>query len=181
LGNPGARYAATRHNVGFMVVDQLGAAGPWVERFKGQFCLWSHGSERVGLLKPQTFMNLSGQSVRAALDFYKIDKSRLLVVCDELDVPFNQLRLKFGGGEAGHNGVRSISEQLGSRDFHRLRVGIGRPPADFKGSGADFVLQAFAAAEAAELPQFLERCTAAVKLFIERGPEVAMNETNRKR
>lgn len=182
LGNPGERYAATRHNVGFMVVDELAReAEPWVQRFRGSFSLLRVGAERVGLLKPQTYMNLSGESVRPAIDFYKISAERVLVAHDELDLEFGGVRLKFGGGEAGHRGLRSLSQNLGTRDYHRLRIGIGRPPGDFAGSPADFVLQAFAPAEAGQLDDLVQRSANAARLWIERGAEAAMNEVNRKR
>ncbi|HEX2735577.1 MAG TPA: aminoacyl-tRNA hydrolase [Polyangiaceae bacterium] len=180
LGNPGARYESTRHNIGFKIVEALAGSAAWTERFKGNFCL-INDAHKLGVLKPSTFMNLSGQSVRAASDFYKIAPADVLVVHDELDVPWRQLRLKLGGGEAGHNGLRSVTEHLGTRDYYRLRVGIGRPPPEFQGSGADFVLQAFAPVQKAELPDFIAEGVAAIRLFIERGASQAMNEVNRKR
>lgn len=181
LGNPGARYEDTRHNVGFMAVEAFAGAAVWTERFKGHVAQLGQGDDRVFVLKPATFMNRSGQSVRAALDFYKIEVGNLLVLHDELDLPWLQVRLKFGGGEAGHNGLRSISESLGSRDYHRLRLGIGRPPPEFRGDGADFVLQAFPPVQKAELPDLISSSVSAIKLFTERGSAAAMNEINRKR
>jgi peptidyl-tRNA hydrolase, PTH1 family len=181
LGNPGARYAETRHNVGFMAVEAFSAEIAWAERFKGHFALHGNGDARVALLKPGTFMNRSGESVRAAADFYKISPGDVLVVHDELDLPWLQVRLKLGGGEAGHNGLRSISECLGTRDYYRLRLGIGRPPSDFRGDGADFVLQAFPPAQKAELPDLISNSVTALRLFTERGAAAAMNEVNRKR
>ncbi len=182
LGNPGARYASTRHNIGFAVADQLaGATVSWSERFKGFFCLAGVGDQRVGILKPQTYMNRSGESVRPACDFYKVLREDVLVIHDELDVPFGDVRLKHGGGEAGHNGLRSVTQHLGGRDYYRLRIGIGRPPPDFSGSVADFVLQAFAPAEAGEIEDLARRGAQAARLFVERGPQAAMNEVNRKK
>ncbi len=182
LGNPGPRYAQTRHNAGFMVLSGLAPADAvWQQKFKARFCAAKLGVRSVGLLEPQTFMNRSGESVRAAFDFYKLDLPALLVVHDELDLPFGQIRLKLGGGEAGHNGLRSISQLMGSKDYHRLRIGVGRPPRDFPGSPADFVLQAFAPDEQSGLVDLIDRGVNAVRSFVEQGSQAAMNEINRKR
>lgn len=183
LGNPGARYERTRHNVGFMVLDHLaGHHGlGYRQQFQGEVATLELASQRLLLLKPQTFMNRSGSSVRAALGFYKIPLENLLVVHDELDLPFTTLRLKVGGGEAGHNGLRSISRDLGSRAFARLRFGVGRPPPDFGGDGADYVLQAFAPEEALALPGLIEEAADAVIQFATLGAEPAMNRVNRKK
>jgi PTH1 family peptidyl-tRNA hydrolase len=180
LGNPGARYAATRHNIGFGVVDALAPAGSWKERFSGYFATLEVGQAKLGLLKPLTFMNESGRSVRAACDFYRILPKDVVVVHDELDIHFGEVRLKVGGGEAGHNGLRSISSHLGTKDYVRLRVGIGKPPSHFKGRGADFVLQAFAAEEVPLLGQVIDRATQAALLMVQSGIAAAMNEVNRK-
>jgi peptidyl-tRNA hydrolase, PTH1 family len=181
LGNPGPRYAETRHNVGFMVVDRLVdvRGGLWRSRFSGQFVQLEIGEARVAVLKPETFMNDSGRSVGAAAGFFKIAPERVLVVHDELDLPFGTLRLKRGGGEAGHNGLRSVAQHLG-RDFVRLRMGIGKPPPEFRGRGADFVLQGFAPAERERLGAFVDRATEAVVLTVERGLDAAMNAVNRR-
>jgi PTH1 family peptidyl-tRNA hydrolase len=125
-------------------------------------------------------MNESGRSVRAAAVFYKIEPRSVLVVHDELDLPFGVVRLKIGGGEAGHNGVRSVSEHLGTRDYARLRLGVGKPPAGYWGDGADFVLEAFAPAEKVELGKFVEQASNAVELVVGKGLEHAMNVTNRR-
>lgn len=183
LGNPGGRYAETRHNIGFIVVERIVArasATPWRQRFSGLVSELELGGQRALALEPQTFMNRSGESVRAAASFYKIPPRDILVIHDELDLPFGTVRLKLGGGEAGHNGLRSITEQLGTRDYVRLRVGIGKPPAGFRGDGADFVLQAFAPAERASLDELVERASSAVALLAERGLEHAMNVTHRR-
>ncbi len=183
LGNPGAKYAGTRHNIGFDVVSVLGRRGmvAFKERFKGLFALSELGHQRVVLLMPQTFMNLSGESVRPACDFFKVEPDHVLVVHDELDVPFGDVRLKEGGGEAGHRGLRSISQHLGTQSYLRLRMGIGRPPTDFRGKVADFVLTQFAPGEAAELDDAIDRAIDATELLIERGIAAAMNQTNQKR
>jgi PTH1 family peptidyl-tRNA hydrolase len=183
LGNPGTRYAETRHNVGARVVDELaqraGALG-WRRSFQGQFCLTLLAGHRIGLLKPETFMNVSGWSVAAAGGFYKLELTQLLVVHDELDLPFGQLRLKCGGGDAGHNGIRSITQALGCDDYPRLRFGIGHPPQEFRGTGADFVLQAFAPVDRAVLPERIGAAAEAVTLVVREGLAAAMNTVNRR-
>jgi PTH1 family peptidyl-tRNA hydrolase len=182
LGNPGAEYAATRHNLGFLVVDELAArAGSpaFRKKFNGEISDARVGGESATLLKPLTYMNESGRSVQAAVAFYKIPLASVLVVHDELDVPFAEVRLKLGGGDAGNRGVRSIIAQLGSGDFMRLRVGIGRPPPGFRGSAADFVLQGFAPAERAELAALVARAADTAELVASRGLAAAMNLTHR--
>jgi PTH1 family peptidyl-tRNA hydrolase len=181
LGNPGPRYAETRHNVGFRVADHLeGRAGStFRERFNGWFANVEIAGATVGLLKPATFMNDSGRSVQPAMQFFKLKPPEILVVYDELDLPFGELRLKSGGGHAGHRGVKSISETIGTETV-RLRVGIGRPPPEFRGSVADFVLQGFAAAERVELDNVIDRAAKAVALLVTSGLEVAMNATNQR-
>jgi PTH1 family peptidyl-tRNA hydrolase len=129
LGNPGVNYALNRHNIGFMVMDQIAndhRFGPWRDKFKGRLCEGKLNSKKVLLLKPETFMNLSGQSVEAAANFYKLNLDQITVFHDELDLPPNKLRMKQGGGHAGHNGLRSIHSHLGS-DYTRVRLGIGHP------------------------------------------------------
>lgn len=182
LGNPGAEYAATRHNMGFFVVDELASrAGspPFRKKFHGELAEARVGGEPATLLKPLTFMNDSGRSVQAAVAFYKLPIASVLVVHDELDLRFGEIRLKMGGGDAGQRGVRSVIAQLGSPDFMRLRVGIGRPPPGFRGSAADFVLQGFPPAERAELAAQVARAADAAELVAARGLAVAMNITHR--
>ncbi len=155
LGNPGAKYAGNRHNIGFMALDRIAADhgfGPWRARFQGQVCEGRFGSTRVTLLKPETFMNLSGQSVRAAADFFKIDAPDITVFHDELDLAPGKCRLKTGGGHAGHNGLRSIHAHLGP-DYDRVRLGIGHP--GDKNRVAAYVLSDFAKAEAEMLDDLL--------------------------
>ncbi|MDF1620981.1 aminoacyl-tRNA hydrolase [Pseudothioclava nitratireducens] len=155
LGNPGAKYAGNRHNIGFMALDRIAADhgfGPWRARFQGQVCEGRFGSTRVTLLKPETFMNLSGQSVRAAADFFKIDAPDITVFHDELDLAPGKCRLKTGGGHAGHNGLRSIHAHLGP-DYDRVRLGIGHP--GDKNRVAAYVLSDFAKAEAGMLDDLL--------------------------
>ena len=129
LGNPGGRYARNRHNIGFMVVDGIArahSAGPWRRRFQGEAAEAVVGRERVLLLKPQTYMNESGRAVAEAAQFYKVPPEDIVVFHDELDLPPAKLRVKLGGGNAGHNGLRSISAQCGN-DYRRVRLGIGHP------------------------------------------------------
>lgn len=129
LGNPGAKYAANRHNVGFMALDRIAEThgfGPWRGRFRGQYAEGRLGGEKVLLLKPETYMNLSGESVGEAMRFYKLEPGALTVFHDELDLPPGRLRVKTGGGHGGHNGLRSIEAHLGA-DFRRVRIGIGHP------------------------------------------------------
>jgi peptidyl-tRNA hydrolase, PTH1 family len=143
LGNPGARYARSRHNAGFEVVSAFASrikAPGWRDKFHAEFARATLLDTELLLLRPMTFMNDSGRSVRAAMSFFRVDPSDLLTVHDELDLPFGELRLKRGGGHAGHNGLRSIVQELGTGEFSRLRVGIGRPPRGFAGETADFVL-----------------------------------------
>lgn len=180
LGNPTQRYQATRHNVGFRVADALLGPTNTFEKFDGVMGKLNVEGAALVVLKPLTYMNLSGRSVRPAMDFYKVDRSRLVVVHDELDVAFGQVRLKRGGGEAGHNGLRSISQELGSKDYGRLRVGIGRPPKEFLGQVADFVLQAFPPAEEALVGDLVQKATSAIRLVLQRGFDSAMNEVNRR-
>ncbi|WP_339111976.1 aminoacyl-tRNA hydrolase [Thioclava sp. GXIMD2076] len=147
LGNPGAKYAATRHNIGFMALDRIAddhGFGPWKSKFQGQISEGRLGSERIVLLKPETFMNNSGQSVRAAADFYKFTVADLTVFHDELDLAPGKCRLKQGGGHAGHNGLRSIHAHL-APEYQRVRLGIGHP--GHKDRVAGYVLADFAKAE----------------------------------
>lgn len=184
LGNPGPRYQATRHNIGFRLVDELArqaglGSSSFRERFHGEIASAQLGGAELLLLKPQTFMNDSGRSVQAACAFYKIKPADLIVAHDELDLPFGDVRLKKGGGDGGNRGVRSVSGALGP-DYIRIRLGIGRPPPDFRGDPADFVLQAFALAEQAGVDQMLTRAAEAVSLVTSLGLEKAMNRINQR-
>lgn len=147
LGNPGAKYAGNRHNIGFMAVDRIAADhgfGPWRRRFQGEVAEGTLGGGKVLLLKPATFMNRSGQSVGEALRFYKLDPADLTVFHDELDLAPGKLRVKLGGGHAGHNGLRSLHEHVGQA-YRRVRIGIGHPGR--KEAVAGYVLQDFAKAD----------------------------------
>jgi peptidyl-tRNA hydrolase, PTH1 family len=178
LGNPGSKYSGHRHNVGFMVVDRLAQAHarePFREKFLGLFAKAALESGELGLLKPQTFMNLSGTSVQKAQSFFKLDIGQIVVVHDELDLPFGTLRVKQAGGTAGHNGLKSIVQHCGGPDFVRVRVGIGRPRS---GSGERHVLSDFSQDECLELPNVLESASLAIGDIVLRGVQVAMNRHN---
>ncbi|HKP63472.1 MAG TPA: aminoacyl-tRNA hydrolase [Polyangiales bacterium] len=173
LGNPGAKYAGHRHNVGFMIVDELASrlrADAFREKFSG---VYAKAGEAL-LLKPQTYMNLSGESVQKAQQFFKLGLADLVVIHDELDLPFGTLKIKVGGGSAGHNGIKSVTQHAGGPDFARLRVGIGRPPQ----RGVEHVLSDFSRQECSELPAVLERAARAVTDILERGVQAAMNVHN---
>jgi PTH1 family peptidyl-tRNA hydrolase len=145
LGNPGREYARNRHNVGWLVVDELARrhGGSWRSKFSGQLAEVRIDSHKVALLKPETYMNESGRSVQAAARFFKVDPDAILVVHDEGDFDLGRLQARRGGGLAGHNGLRSIAQQLGTQDFLRLRIGVGRPERGDRRKLADYVLSDF--------------------------------------
>ena len=181
LGNPGSEYAGTRHNVGFLVVERFaGSSASWTRAYRGLFTTVQVGAARVRVLKPETFMNRSGESVAEASAFFKEPPEAVLVVHDELDLPFGQVRLKQGGGHAGHNGLKSVASALGSSDFCRLRVGIGRPGPEFSGAIADYVLSGFAAEELRLLSDVLDEGSQALGLVVQLGLAAAMNQVNRR-
>lgn len=183
LGNPGREYETSRHNVGFMVADALRRAEGWPD-FRPKFSgVGTRGdlapaNVPVFLLKPQTFMNLSGDSVQPAAAFLRVAPSDIVVVHDEIDLPWRELRIKVGGGHAGNNGVRSIIQRLGTPDFVRVRVGVGKPPPGFRGDVADWVLSSFDAVETAELPGVVGESVAAVRSIATDGLAAAMNRVN---
>ncbi|MDC3955051.1 aminoacyl-tRNA hydrolase [Polyangium jinanense] len=181
LGNPGEKYASHRHNVGFMAVEALAArarADAFREKFSGVWARATLGDEPGVLLQPMTYMNESGRSVQPALAFFKIAPKELVVIHDELDLPFGDVRLKFGGGHAGHNGLRSIMSHVGTGDFARVRVGVGRPPPGYRGEVADYVLSPFDAVERSRLPDILKLVTDSVLEVATRGFDAAMNVRN---
>ena len=188
LGNPGKKYERNRPNVGFMVVERL-ARSHGLPDFKEKFsAVWTKGEIAVGggrhpvaLLEPQTYMNLSGDSVQPAAAFLKVEPSRVIVVHDELDLPWRDVRLKVGGGHAGHNGLRSIIQRLGTPEFVRVRVGVGRPPPGFRGDVADYVLADFDAIEKSELPDVIDRAVLAIEKVVADGIAAAMNSVNTKK
>jgi peptidyl-tRNA hydrolase, PTH1 family len=177
LGNPGAEYAGNRHNAGFMVADVLAAR--MGARFRRDASGAAVATGRlaglpVTLGKPRSYMNLAGRPVAAVRSFYKIPPDRVIIVHDELDIPFGAIRLKLGGGDNGHNGLRSVTASLGTRDYYRVRVGIGRPPGRM--DPAAFVLRDFSAAERNELPGLIDRGGDAVEALLNRGLTAAQNE-----
>jgi peptidyl-tRNA hydrolase, PTH1 family len=177
LGNPGPGYAGNRHNCGFMTADVLAArmgARFTRDRSRALVAAGRLAAVPVTLAKPLSFMNLSGGPVAAVRSFYKIPAERIAIVHDDLDLPFGVLRLKQGGGDGGHNGLRSVTASLGTRDYLRVRIGIGRPPGRM--DPADFVLHDFSPAERRLLPDVLERAADAVELLLARGLAAAQNE-----
>lgn len=179
LGNPGREYAATRHNIGFRVIDALLARlGAGKMRLQSQALVASArtGNQKILLAKPQTYMNLSGQAAQGLAHYYKVELGALLVAHDDIDLPFGMLRIRPGGGHGGQKGVASAIEGLGSRDFARLRIGVGRPPGRMQ--AADYVLQEFSRDEAAELPSILERSADAALCFVQSGIQATMNRYN---
>lgn len=179
LGNPGRDYRHHRHNVGFLLLDRLAQdLGLCFSRRKAK-ALVAEGrlaGRRAILAKPQTFMNLAGQSVGPLVRFFQVPLPCLLVVCDDLDLPRGVLRFRPGGGSAGHRGLRSIFETLGSQDFPRLRIGIGRPPASM--DPADYVLQDLNRDEREVISSAIARGIEGIHLFVEQGIEAAMNRFN---
>ncbi len=177
LGNPGPGYAGNRHNAGYMVADELAA------RIGGRFRAGRSRSAvaegrlegtPVTLAKPLTYMNESGAPVAGLRGYYHVDPDHIVVVHDELDLPFGTIRLKLGGGDNGHNGLRSVSTSLGTRDYHRVRVGIGRPPGRM--DPAAFVLRDFSATERKELPFLVDRAADATAALLSAGLAAAQNE-----
>lgn len=176
LGNPGPRYAGTRHNAGFMVVELLATRmGGRFKAHKGR-CDVVEGrlaGKPVVLVKPKAYMNESGGPVASISRFYKVPVARIIVVHDDLDLPYGTVRLKRGGGDGGHNGLRSTTHALGSREFARVRFGIGRPPG--RQDPADYVLREFSAAERKELPYLIDRAADAVEALLAQGLDAAQN------
>lgn len=184
LGNPGPSYEATRHNVGYLVADELAdrMSGTWKAHKSGRALaiegrLGAMPGHRVVLGRARSYMNESGGPVSALLKFYKAEPARLVVVQDEIDLPYGELRVKFGGGDNGHNGLKSIRKSLGTGDYYRVRLGVGRP----RGSGdmADFVLGNFGSAEKRELDLHVNRAADAVESLITDGIERTQSEYNR--
>lgn len=166
LGNPGIKYAHTRHNIGWEAIDRLNFFSrlQWREKFKGQYAIFEHNGVKTYFLKPQTFMNLSGESVSQLMNFYKVKLENVLVVHDELDLPFGVGTFKDGGGLAGHNGLKSISALCGGPSFKRLRLGIGRP---LFGTVSDWVLSSYLEDEKAVFEDFMAGAAQAIQLFME--------------
>ncbi|MFC2053921.1 aminoacyl-tRNA hydrolase [Chloroflexota bacterium] len=179
LGNPGAEFRHNRHNVGFMLLDYLtNRLGESFSRIESNSLLTkaNYQDKRLLLAKPQTFMNLSGQAVGRLVKYYKIPLESLLIVYDDVDLPLESIRIRPNGGSGGHNGVTSIIEHLGTNEFPRLRLGIGRPPG--RKNATTYVLQDFTKEENEFLEVTLERAVDAVLLFVSAGLETAMNKYN---
>ncbi len=179
LGNPGREYAQQRHNVGFMVADELArrAGATWQAKFAGEVSSGTVGGHKAVLLKPMEFMNLSGRAVQKTAAFYQVEPGSIVVAHDELDLEFATLRVKVGGGHAGHNGLRSIVQELGSPDFVRIRCGIGRPP----GRGdkvTGHVLGGFAKDEAETAKILVKEAADAIEEVVAKGAATAMNHWN---
>jgi PTH1 family peptidyl-tRNA hydrolase len=178
LGNPGREHAANRHNVGWMVVDELARRhmATFRGKYSGQFGEARIGDAKVALLKPETYMNLSGRSVSPAVRFYKLPPERVLVVHDEGDFDLGRLQARVGGGFAGHNGLRSIAQDLGTQEFARLRVGVGRPERGDRRPLADYVLSDFEPHEDADA--IVARAADAVEAIVHDGLEGAQRRFN---
>lgn len=177
LGNPGIQYRMSRHNIGFQVVDRLAVINHLSVRTKRFRSLYGTGwidSQQVVLAKPMTFMNRSGEAVKKATDFFHLELEDLVVVHDDLDLPFGKLRFKRRGGDGGHQGIRSIIERMGGNNFLRLKVGIGRPSQ--RRDSAEYVLDAFDKIEQSHLNQILSRAAESLKVMLLEGVEKAMNQ-----
>ncbi|WP_431233493.1 aminoacyl-tRNA hydrolase [Mycolicibacterium psychrotolerans] len=180
LGNPGPQYAKTRHNLGFMVADvlagRIGAQFKVHKRSGAEIVTGRLAHRPVVLAKPRTYMNESGRQVGPLAKFYSVMPADIIVIHDELDIDFGRIRLKLGGGEGGHNGLRSVANALGTKNFQRVRIGVGRPPG--RKDPAAYVLEPFTAAERTEVPAICEQAADATELLIEAGLETAQNQVH---
>lgn len=178
LGNPGSKYAGTRHNVGFDVIDYL-AKAPGVGLARTQFqslvAETSEAGDKVLLVKPETYMNLSGRAVRAIVDFYKVPVEDILIVCDDFNLPLGKLRVRANGSHGGQNGLRNIQEQLGTDAYARLRIGVRQPG---PGEAVDFVLSRFKLGEKAAIDDAIAKAAEGVLIWLRRGLDACMNATN---
>ena len=182
LGNPGPEYARTRHNVGFLVADEvarMAGAGFTLKKFGAEIAEAVAGGERFWIVKPQTYMNHSGEAVGAAMRFWKLDVADLVVVHDDLELDSFRVQVKVGGGHGGHNGLKSVNAHVGTPDYARVRVGVGRPPAQV--DPADWVLGRFPRSEDREVLDVVERGAAAARAVVVDGAAKAMNEFNRRK
>lgn len=182
LGNPGTRYSRHRHNLGFMVVDQLAeeTRGTWIKNKEKTFiCETDIENESVVLVKPQTYMNLSGKAVAPVVERYKASAERMIVIHDDLDLTAGKVRVKVGGGDGGHKGIRSIADSLRFRDFVRVRMGIGRPPTGVQPE--EFVLTSFAQEEQDLLRELISLACQAVRLIVVQGVVPAQNQLHSRR
>lgn len=176
LGNPGKSYENNRHNIGFVILDDFAKIKGFSWKYSQDFMGYFIKKEEFILLKPQTFMNKSGESVRNVSSYFRIRNSDILVVHDEMDLDFSRIKLSFDGLSAGHNGIDSVISALGVVDFNRLRVGIGRP--EDKIDPAKYVLMDFESEEKKELPKLIKRCEAAIDAYLIEGVQATMNRFN---
>lgn len=182
LGNPGPNYSGNRHNIGFRVIDELTRrwrCDGFRSKFGGEVTAGELAGAKVILLKPMQYMNVSGRAVQQTAAFYKVEPAEIAVIHDELDLQLGITRIKVGGGHAGHNGLRSIMQELGTQEFVRVRCGIGRPPGS-KGFVADYVLSNFAKAEQTEAEIMIKEAADAVEEIVRKGPRLAMNTVNQR-
>jgi PTH1 family peptidyl-tRNA hydrolase len=177
LGNPGINYHHTRHNIGWDVFEEITFLRDvrWTEKFKGLYTVYNHDGDKIYFLKPHTFMNLSGESVQPLMKFFKISLENILVIHDEIDLPFGTIAFKNGGGLAGHNGLKSISACLGSQEFKRLRMGIGRP---VHGDVSNWVLSGYTGEDKDFFGHYLKATAVAVEQYIKTGFEKTSNHYN---
>lgn len=177
LGNPGSRYDGTRHNVGYAVIDSLAkspSAGRFQRRFQSQVAELLEGGHKILLVKPETFMNLSGGAVRQLVDFYQLPLDDLLIVCDDINLPLGKLRIRARGTHGGHNGLRDIQNHLGTTEYARLRIGVDAPRDD----AIDHVLGRFRSAEHAVIDDAIALAAQAVMVWVDQGTEACMNRYN---
>ena len=175
LGNPGPKYVGNRHNIGVVVIEEIASDRGTKLKSHKSGCLVGEAGGLI-LARPTSYMNESGRPVGGLLRFFKVPPANLIVVHDELDIPFGDIRVKFGGGVAGHNGLKSVAQHLGTKDFVRIRFGISRPPG--RQDPAGYVLSDFAKTERSELPHLIEEAKDAVGTIVSKGVEKAMNVVN---
>jgi len=178
LGNPGTKYHGTRHNLGYAVIDSLAAGsgvGHFQDQFKAEIDEWMCGAEKVLLVKPTTFMNLSGRSARQVLDFYQLTPDQLLVVCDDVNLPLGKLRFRAKGTHGGHNGLRDIQNHLGTTDYPRLRIGVDAPGQD---DMVDHVLSRFKPGQRTVIEDAISTAAQGVDLWVREGIQECMNKYN---
>ncbi len=180
LGNPGIEYHNTKHNIGWDVLEYLSFAGDlrWTDKYKGLYANYEGFEEKLHLIKPMTFMNLSGESIRPLSQFFKIPPEEILVIHDELDLPFGSIAFKNGGGLAGHNGLKSIAAQLGTQNFKRLRLGIGRPD---RGSVSSWVLSGYPPQQKMLIDDYLQGAAKAIEVCLKQGFEKAASQYSKKK
>lgn len=180
LGNPGRKYKNTRHNIGFNVIEELLSRHNWKlnkSKFKGQYTIEQYRGEKALLLQPQTFMNLSGEAIKPLIDYYQIEIDNILVVYDDLDLPIGKIRLRKKGGHGGHNGIRSTIDHLGTKDFKRLRIGVGRPNKPIP--VVDYVLGSFSRDQQEDAKLGIQLAADACEVWLIHSFTDVMNEYNR--